>query len=506
MARRYRQRQRPNEQLLELTLRPACARWTTSTVPGVGAAGTAPAQGGTMTRLALTDALFLLIEGRQQPMHVASLQVYEKPKDAGRTFVRDLYESFIAVDEVAPLLSRRVRRGFGGVGPLEWVHDDDVDLEYHVRHSALPSPGRVRELLALVSRLHGSILDRRRPLWEVHVIEGLRSNRFALYMKMHHAFVDGVSGTQLVIDSLSTDPENRNMRPLWESSAFPERQSSPSQGFSPTLLARSLAKMPGSLAGAGRAVVDASRAALDHPLTGAAPFAAPRTVLNTGITGARRFAADDYSLSRVKAIGKATGTSLNDVVLAMCSGALRRYLIDHNALPDRPLIAMVPVSLRPKGEAVEFGKNAVGSILCSLATHLEDPLERLQTINGSMNETKARLAALNASQITLYSAAMTGGVMTAPLQIRTAIPPVYNLVISNVPGPRTPLYLNGAKLQGLYPVSIVQDSQALNITVLSYVDQLAFGLIGCRTALPHLQRLLDHLTTELDDLDKLSLG
>jgi WS/DGAT/MGAT family acyltransferase len=229
-------------------------------------------------------------------------------------------------------------------------------------------------------------------------------------------------------------------------------------------------------------------------------------VLNVGITGARRFAADDYSLSRIKAIGKAASTSLNDVVLAMCSGALRRYLIDQNALPDRPLIAMVPVSLRPKGEAVEIGKNAVGSVLCSLATHLDDPAERLQTISASMNETKARLASLDPTQITLYSVAMTGGIMTAPLQIRTSIPPVYNLVISNVPGPRMPLYLNGAKLQGLYPVSIPQDSQALNITVLSYVDQLAFGLIGCRTALPHLQRLLDHLTTELDDLEKITLG
>ena len=449
--------------------------------------------------------MFLLAEGRQQPMHVASLQVYEKPNGASRTFTRDLYESMISVDKVAPLFARRVRRGFRGVGPLEWVPDDDVDLEYHVRHSALPAPGRVRELLALISRLHGSLLDRRRPLWEAHVIEGLRGNRFALYVKLHHSWIDGVSGTQLIINSLSTDPETRDTRPLWDAAAFPKRESS-GRGFSPTSFVGSLAKLPGSLAGAGRAVVDTAQAAVDHPLTGAAPFVAPRTILNTSITGARRFAADDYSLSRVKAIGKATGTSLNDVVLAMCAGALRRYLADQNALPDRPLVAMVPVSLRPKGETGEIGKNAVGSVLCSLATHLDDPLERLQTINGSMNEIKGRLEGLDPTQIMLYSVAMIGGSLAAPLQVRTPMPPAFNVVISNVPGPRHDLYLNGAKLQGLYPVSIIQDSLALNITVLSYVDQLAFGLIGCRTALPHLQRLLDHLTTELDDLEKLSMS
>ena len=231
------------------------------------------------------------------------------------------------------------------------------------------------------------------------------------------------------------------------------------------------------------------------------PLQAPKSILNTAITGARRFAADSWPMERIRAVGKATDTTLNDVVLAMCAGALRTYLLELGELPDAPLIAMTPVSLR---RDQSDGGNAVGSILCNLATDVEDPADRLSAIHQSMQIGKETLAGLNQLQATALSALMMAPV-TATLSSGTAsslLPPAYNLVISNVPGPQVPLYLRGAKLEGLYPLSIPTNGQALNITLTSYNGCIEFGLIGCRRQVPHLQRLLTHLEDSLAGLEK----
>jgi diacylglycerol O-acyltransferase / wax synthase len=376
-------------------------------------------------------------------------------------------------------------------------------MEYHVRLSALPRPGRVRELLELTSRLHGSLLDRHRPLWEFHLIEGLEGNRFATYSKVHHALMDGVSSLILASRAHSADSSTMNMPPVW---AVPpmDRTSTTSDG-GPLGLLGTLRETALDVAGVVPALVKSANVALREQAS-VLPFQAPRSIFNVQITGARRFAAQAWSVDRVKAIRRATGATLNDVVLAMCSGALRRYLLELGALPDRPLIAMVPVSLRAKQKNTEAAGNSVGAILVNLGTDLEDPAERFTQIQTSAQIAKRSLAELSPLQILALSGLTMAPLAFAPIPGFVKLtPPPFNLIISNVPGVPRPLYWNGARMQGMYPLSIPYDGQALNITITSYADNLQFGLTGCRRNVPHLQRLLGHLEDSLAELEKTTL-
>ena len=444
------------------------------------------------------DSMFILPESREQPMHVGSLQVFKLPPGADQGFVTELYERALAVQEVSPLFRKRPRRSVTTGGQWSWAQDDDLDLEHHVRHSALPRPGRVRELLALASRLHGTLLDRKRPLWEAHLIEGLEGDRFAVYTKLHHALMDGVSGLRLMQRSMSTDPTATVEMPY-------ARRPGPS---APATSGPGLLGLPGAamhtawdVAGIGPAMMKVAQQALTEQRT-ALPGSAPRSIFNVSITGSRRFAADTWSMGRIRAVGKAGGVTINDVVLAMCSGALRAYLLELGELPAAPLTAMTPVSLRA-GESGEQTSNAVGTILCNLATDLPDPAARLQAVHLSMRHGKNVLRGLSQLQVTALSAmVMAPLALNGVLPVHRFAPPPFNLVISNVPGPDETLYFNGARLQGLYPLSIPTHGQALNITVTSYDGGLHFGLTGCRRSVPRLQRLLVHLENALADLEK----
>jgi len=452
-----------------------------------------------MGLIAPPDAAFLLSESRATPMHVGGLQVFELPEGAPPDWLREQYTQMLDHDDVSSLFRKRPYRSLRTGGQWAWRDDEQLDLEYHVRHSALPDPGRVRELLALGSRMHGSLLDRQRPLWEFCLIEGLDQNRFAIYTKIHHAMVDGVSALRLLERSLSTD-RAAEFVPPWE--YRPRRRPSAPRGGSPVDHAVETAvdtlRAGRDLVALGPNVVRSARRAMDDPLA-AFPFKAPSTMLNVHITGARRFAAQGWSLSRVKVVAKASGATLNDMVLAMCSGALRRYLQSHSALPDESLTAMVPVSLRLDDSA---GGNAVGAVLASLATDSLDPAERLARIQESMAIAKGTLAGLTPLQMLAVSAAnMAPSPLVSMLGGGEGLRPPFNVTISNVPGPREPLYLNGARLQGVYPMSIPYHGQALNITITSYVDSLEFGLTGCRRRVPHLQRFLDYLEESLVELE-----
>ena len=441
-----------------------------------------------------TDAVFLLGESREHPMHVAGLQLYEPPQGAGPEFVREFTDALIANDEFQPTFRKHPATIMGGITPMAWAYDDEVDVDYHVRRSALASPGRVRELLELTSRLHTSLLDRHRPLWELYVVEGLKDGRFAMYCKMHHALIDGVSAQKLMQRALSNDPDDPEIRAPW---SLPKSK----RKSSPTSRLGSLLKTAGSVAALGPSTVSLARAALlEQQLT--LPFGAPRTMLNVKIGGARRCAAQSWSVDRVKNVKRAAGVTLNDVVLAMCSGALRYYLLEQNALPDTPLVAMVPVSLRREDEA-DAGGNLVGAILCNLATDTDDPVERLQTVSESMRNNKKVFSELPRVQALALSAMNMGSLALAavPGWVNSTSPP-FNLVISNVPGPQEQLYCGGARLDGNYPLSAVLDGQALNITLVSNAGNLDFGLVGCRRSIPHLQRLLAHLESSLKDLER----
>lgn len=443
-----------------------------------------------MNLMSPVESMMMVAESPGHPMHVAGLQLFETPQGAGPEFVREYHEALRACDDVQPLFRKRPAMLPGGVNAA-WSSEADVELDYHVRHSALPGPGRVRELLELTSRLHSGMLDRHRPLWETHVIEGLNDGRFAVYTKIHHGLVDGMAAINLLQGALSSDPVDRQVRAAW-ASPNPARA-----GGSSTL--RTLAGAIKSIPRVGSSTLGLARSALfEQQLT--LPFRAPSTILNVPIGGARRCAAQSYPLQRIKDIKNATGATVNDVVLAMCAGALRAYLTDQNALPEKPLVAMVPVSLRTPDDAA--GGNAVSAVLANLATHLDDPAQRLTTISECMRNNKAAIAQMPRPQaialgMMLLSPVVLGGVMGT-----AAGPPPFNLCISNVPGARNPLYANGARLQGSYPMSIAANGQALNITLVGGSDSLDFGLVGCRRAVPHLQRLLADLETSLKDLEQ----
>jgi len=456
-----------------------------------------------------TAAGFLLAENRRMPMHVGGLQLFEKPEGAGRNYVRDLYAQFRESDDIAPLFLKHPYRSVRTGGQWVWVDDDQFDIEYHVRHSALPKPGRVRELLELCSRLHSSRLATERPLWEWHLIEGLRDGRVAMYAKLHHALVDGVSAMRLLQSILSSDPIRTDLPAPWENrpsadGRAPRPRTETTIGDLPMHALQGAIAIGAEAAGLPGALLKTLNRSVRNQ-TSALALYAPRTILNQPITAARRFAAQDWPLDRLRAVGRATGTTMNDVVLAMCSGAMRRYLLELDALPDTTLVSMVPVGLKAKESQVASasGGNAVGAVMVKLGTDLPDPADRLKAVHESMVDGKRALAEMTPVQILAMSALGQAPAILGPmLKMSGLVKPPYNLIISNVPGPRTTQYFNGMRLQGTYPLSIPIDGMALNITCNSYADQMAFGLTGCRRTVPHLQRLLLHLDTELDALER----
>ena len=450
-----------------------------------------------MKLISPTDSLFLIGESREHPMHVAGLQLFKPPEDSGPDFISELHEAIVDNDDFQPTFRKHPGRLLGGISNLAWAFDDDVDIDYHLRRSALPRPGRIRELLELTSRLHGTLLDRHRPLWEANLVEGLEDGRFAIYTKIHHSLLDGVSAQRLMIRSMTTDPDDREIRVPW--TLGPKRRTKAPERSRSALAP--ITDAIGSVASLAPSTLSVARAALlEQQLT--LPFRAPKTMFNVPIGGARRTAAQSWPLERFRAVKTAAGVTINDVVLAMCAGALRAYLLEADALPDTPLVAMVPVSLRTEDEQ-DAGGNMVGTILCNLATDVTDPAKRLEAINTSMRDNKKVFAELPRNQALALSAFLMGGIALGlvPGFVSTA-PPPFNIVISNVPGAREPLYWKGARLDGNYPLSIALDGQALNITLTNNADNLDFGLVGCRRSVPHLQRLLSHLEDSLADLEK----
>lgn len=456
-----------------------------------------------------TSQGFLIAESRSTPLHVGGLQLFDLPEDAGPTWVSDFYDQALSVEKVAPLYRKRPRRSLTTAGTWTWVDDEMFDLEYHVRHSALPRPGRIRELLELCGRLHGTRLALERPLWEMHIIEGLADGRLAVYTKLHHALVDGVAAMRLLQASLSTDPEVRDIPPPWAV------QDNRSRGPSTADLGNRLTEIPADAARAALAI-SAEAAGLPAALlrtmnrglrdeTAPLSLYAPRSILNQRITGARRFAAQDWPVERLRAVGKASGTTINDVVLAMCSGALRHYLLDLDALPEHPIVAMVPVSLKldEVDVASAAGGNSVGLMMVGLSTDRPDAGDRLQAISDSVRQGKEAMASMSQMQLVAMSAlGISPLVLQSVLRLQGVARPPFNLVISNVPGPKKKLYLNGAGLSGMYPLSVPYHGMALNITCTSYAGTMGFGLTGCRRTAPSLQRLLTYLDDELNALER----
>lgn len=442
------------------------------------------------------DQIFLRLERRNQPMHVGGLQLFALPDHAPESYVRNIVTRARTFDAIDPPFDRRLKYRFGQ--PF-WVDDHNFDLEYHVRHLALPKPGAIRDLLALVSMLHGSLLDRSRPLWEVYVIEGVTGGRFAVYSKFHHALMDGVSAMRILRASLTPSAAPDDMRVPWQlpPSGDPTKRRPAHGWMNAWHAARASARQIAALPRAGHELFRAWQDTRhDSDFTSIAQ--APRSILNRRVSGSRRFAAQSYSLTRIKRIAKRFDATVNDIVLAMCASALRAYLAEQDDLPEAPLVAMLPVSLHDDDSGTG---NRIAMIFASLATHVADPVERLATIQRSVDHWKRRYRDMSAEQIMAFVAALS---TPAGLNLLTGLAPrhqSFNVVISNVPGPRETLYFGDAEMLGMYPVSIVLDGQALNISLASYKNSLEFGLIACRNSLPSMQRLLQFLEDALDELE-----
>lgn len=440
------------------------------------------------------DFIFLSLEKRQQPMHVGGLFLFKLPDDATPTFIQDLVEG-IRRSKVVPVPPfNQVLDG------LFWDEDKEFDLDHHFRHISLPAPGRIRELLVYISQEHSTLIDRAKPLWTCHIIEGIEGNRFAMYFKIHHAMIDGVAGMRLIEKSLSHSPTETSIVPPWavRNNRLKRKEPKPIGAVKGLVnLAKSqLAAAPIVMKELTRAITKERGRHPDYVSTSQAPSC----IFNQRVSASRRFAAQSFELERFRKIARCLNTTLNDVVLAVCAGALRTYLISLNQLPKRPLIAMVPASLR--SDDSDTG-NQITMILANLATHKSDPLERITIIQRSMQHAKERFKRMTSQQILNYSALVYG---PSGVNILSGMMPKYqafNLVISNVPGPTEPLYWNGATLDALYPASIVLDGQALNITMTSYLDKLEVGLTACRQSVPRMQSLLGFLEDEIQNFEAL---
>jgi len=460
-----------------------------------------------MRSLSGIDGAFLHLETPDTPMHVGSLHLFE-PTPAGR-FAAQLERRLRERLDAAPILRRRLASlPFDLANPV-WVDDDHVDLERHLQRTSLPAPGTHAQLEVLAARLHAEPLDRARPLWRIVVIDGLESGEVALYFQIHHAMLDGQASVVLARTLYDLAPRPARTRPAPTADAAHAEH--PSIG---ALALEALRHDAGQYLDLVRHSADAVRTlagmAADSALgrtreSGArASVFAPKTALNVPITGERGFAAGSLPLDALKRIAAAHDAKLNDVVLALSSGVLRRWLEGHGGIPEEPLTAWVPVSLRDPGD--EAYTTQATMILVGLATHLADPVERLLAIRDSANEAKALarrardVLPLDFPTLGVPWILHAGAWLYGRLRLADAVAPLGNLVVSNVAGPQAPLYLAGTPMRTYWPMSIVEHGLGLNVTVMSYDGAMGFGFTTARSAVPDARELTLALGEAFDEL------
>ncbi len=453
------------------------------------------------------DTAWLFTEARATPNHVGGLLQFRLPEGAPKDYLRRLMAEFRSHREFNPPWNRRLKFAFNKNPVPAWIEDDAIDLEYHVRHAALPWPGGERELGELVGRLQSTPIDLARPPWECTIIEGLSDNRFALFIKMHHSLIDGISGMRLLERAMAFDPaRSLALPPFWAAPSGPAGRSR-HQAQAPTVANATAAAIEG-LSAQVRSLPQLAAAfgkilrRIGDPSEGlAVPFDAPRSVFNGRVREKRRFATQQFPLARLRAVATAGGCTINDVVLALCGGALRRFLLERDRLPDKSLTAGIPVSVRPKDD--EGTGNAITFIVATLGTDIADAGERLHAIRRSVQHAKAHVQSLPRQAMMQYTVLlMAPTIVTLLTGIGGRTPPMFNITISNVPGPERPLYFRGAELLSIYPASIITHGQALNITCESYAGQMNFGFTACHTSVPSTQKLAVYAADALAELER----
>jgi diacylglycerol O-acyltransferase / wax synthase len=465
-----------------------------------------------MERLSGLDSAFLSLETSSMHLHVAIAAVLD-PSTMSQPYSFDDLKAFISRRLMRdPTFRRRIVEVPFRLNHPIWVEDPHLDLDYHIRRHVLPTPGGPRELTDLTGAIVGVPLDRARPLWEIHVVEGLFDGNVALIGKIHHAAVDGVSGAELFIHlfDLTPHPPDETGADVAAEPAPPPAERIPNDielvGHALMSQARRAMSLPGLL---GRTVTTATHLVGRHrdpeAVVGAVPLRAPRTPWSAAITPHRSVAFARVRLSDIKRVRAAFGVKVNDVVLALVSGALRRYLVDRSTLPKTPLVGMCPVSVRTEDERGR-PDNRVSAMFVHLRTDIPDVTKRLRAIARTTKGAKQDHNAIGAKFIQNWAdqAAPSTFVLATRLYSRLNIadrhPPIYNVVVSNVPGPDFPLYLDGAELVATYPMGPIMEGAGLNVTVLSYMDNVDFGFLAGAELVPDVWDMADVVSDAMDEL------
>ena len=479
-----------------------------------------------MEQLSGLDAAFLAMETPTVYMHVGAVMVFEPheavagPDERGSTgelpgglafssFRRHVEER---LHLVPPFRRRVVRIPFGLHHPV-WVDDPDFDLDFHLRRARLPGSGGPQELAAYIGAMSGRPFDESRPMWEMHLIEGLESGHVAIAVKVHHSLVDGISGTDLIAAFLDLDEIGREVPPAdqpWNPPPIPTDRDLLFRGIG------SLLHQPEVAATAMRRTVDTllelsernRNLSVAHD-TARPPsvFQAPRTSLNGAISPHRRYGFTSLPLDDVRTVKRVFGGTVNDVVLAAVAGAARRLLADRHEAVDEPLVAMVPMSTRTQADKGELG-NKLSAMLVSLATTTADPVERLELIIEGSRLAKAQARVVTGELISGWAEAMSPAISTrfarlaGSLRLFDRFPPLFNISVSNVPGPDFPLWCAGQRMAALYPMGPIMEGVGLNVTVMRYLDRLCIGVTACRYLLPDLEEFVHYLGSSLAELTK----
>lgn len=448
-------------------------------------------------RLGALDAVWLRMESDDTPMHVGVLAVFDilrqqadfparlSARMRGQTSVCAPWNEVIESDRVSLLPRRRALA--------------EVDLHYHLRHLALPAPGGERELGELVSRLHSKALDRKYPLWEVHLIEGLAPKRFAIYVKVHHALIDDINAVGLMLNGLAASARGRHYQAFW-TRPVPGSTEAYNDAQWQALIQQPLQSLQAAMrAGGGllRSVLKRGEGGSYLSLQGT-----PASTLNRRINHLRRVATQQLSLARVTALADATDSTLNEMLTYLCGSSLRRFFKEYNALPDKPLVAVIPVSLQERSE--KLPGNAIAGLRVELGTHIGDPRKRLASIKRSIARVRQDRASLPEDAVFSYVMLRAAPLFVSQMSpLGGLVPPVYNLAVSNTPAADGYRYLDGARLSAIYPISPLMQFAALSIDCVSYAGTLNVGFTGARDTLPHLQRMAVYLGRAVEDFEAL---
>lgn len=447
------------------------------------------------TLLKPVDATWLLMETADTPMHVGVLAIFSKPRNAAPDYLSKLAARMREYKVSAePWNMRLSGDGITALVP-RMTEMRQVELGYHFQHSALPEPGGERELGIMVARLHSPALDRNRPLWEFHLIEGLERDRFAFYVKIHHALVSFLDCVPTVLAMLSDSARARNLPPLW-ARPLAETMAAQEPDASDGVMA--------SIASLGKAGAGLLRAAVspDKARGFLLPRSTPRSTLNRAINQQRRFATQQFEQSRIERVAAATGSTVNEILTYLCGSSLRRFFKEYNALPDDSLVGLIPVSLRERSS--QNAANAIAGIRVELGTHIGDPLARLAAVKQSIKAVREDRESLPEEAVTSYVLLRAAPLLASQLPgVGRFVPPPFNLKISNIHGADEPKYFDGARLDAIYPISQLVQHAALSIDCVSYAGTLNIGFTGARDTLPHLQRMAVYLGQALVDLEQL---